>query len=223
MTRLRHLGAAAKPTNRRTISILLLAPVALAVTLGAAGCNQSPSSGTASTPSTTASTGTATPTGSTSPTPTASQAPLVEFSTDGAGPYILGKGLTELQANPGLDEVGPDSACPGNMTARGKGSWRDVVLHFRPDGKLYLVENRSQAIPTPSGAFLGTPLADLKTIYSGLVTQELTRGTNSAFYVQTLGGRAVLFVLNANKVVDLMYAGDGMYLRNTFEGSGNFC
>ena len=109
------------------------------------------------------------------------------------------------------------------MTARGEGVWHDVVLHFRPDGRLYLLENRSQAIPTPSGAYLGTTLDDLKRIYQGLVTQELTRGTTSAFFVQTLGGRGILFQLNANKQVDIMYAGDGTFLRSTFTVSGNFC
>lgn len=210
--------------QRRIIAITLLAPVALAVTLGAAGCNLTSSSDP--TP-----TSTATATGSDDPTetptatatPTTSATPLIEFTTDGAGPYTLNSTLTQLQANPGLDQVTPNSDCPGNMTARGSGVWRDVVLHFRADGRLYLAENRSIAIPTPSGAYLGTSLDDLKTIYGGLVTEELTRGDVSAFYVQTLGGRGVLFELNANKQVDVMYAGDGMYLRNTFSVSGEFC
>jgi hypothetical protein len=208
--------------------ISLLAPVALAVTLGAAGCNLLPSSGPSETTSPDATaTGSAdpsaSPTVSGSATPSASATPLIEFTTDGAGPYQLNKGLTELQANPGLEQVTPDSACPGNMTARGASVWRDVVLHFRPDGRLYLVENRSQAIPTPSGAYLGTALNDLKTIYSGLVTQELSRGAESAFFVQTLGGRGILFLLNANKQVDIMYAGDGTFLRSAFSVNGNFC
>jgi hypothetical protein len=213
---------------RRTKVISLLTPVALAVLLGAAGCNLLPSSEPSETSTTTASpTGSvdpsATPTEGGSATPTGSPTPLLEFTTDGAGPYQLNKGLTELQANPGLDQVTPDSACPGNMTARGTGAWRDVVLHFRPDGRLYMLENRSQAIPTPSGAYLGTTLDDLKTIYGGLVTQELTRGSTSAYFVQTLGGRGILFLLNANKQVDIMYAGDGTFLRSSFTVSGDFC
>jgi hypothetical protein len=227
--RLRPSGALAGMKRlRRTFVITLLAPVALAVTLGAAGCNllgsDSPDPDPTGTASATGSADpSASPTVSGSATPTGSATPLVEFTTDGAGPYQLNKGLTELQANPGLEQVTPNSACPGNMTARGSGVWRDVVLHFRPDGRLYLLENRSQAIPTPSGAYLGTTLADLKTIYTGLVTQELTRGSTAAFFVQTLGGRGILFQLNANKQVDIMYAGDGTFLRSTFTVSGNFC
>lgn len=220
MTRLR---VASEPRVKQRIVIPLLAPVALAVVFGLAGCNLSSSpSDNETTPAPTA-TDTGEPSATATPTPTATPTMLFEFTTDGAGPYLLGKGLTELQTNPGLDQVTPDSECPGNMTARGGGVWRDVVLHFRPDGRLYLVENRSQALPTPSGAYLGTPLEDLKTIYSGLVTEELTRGTASAFFVQTFGGRGILFVLNANEQVDVMYAADGPYLRNTFSISGEFC
>lgn len=207
--------------------ISLLAPMSLAVILGASGCNLLSGSEPGDTPTTPAVTDSAdpnvSPTADGTATPTTSAPALIEFTTDGAGPYQLNKGMTELQANPGLDQVTPSSTCPGNMTARGTGVWRDVVLHFRPDGRLYLLENRSQAIPTPSGAYLGTSLDDLKTIYSGLVTQELTRGTTSAFYVQTLGGRAILFQLNANNEVDIMYAGDATLLRSSFVVSGNFC
>lgn len=210
----------------RTKVTILLAPVSLAMILGAAGCNLLSGSEPGETTTTPAVTDSAdpssSPTADASATPTSSATTLIEFTTDGAGPYQLNRGLTELQANPGLDQVTPDSACPGNTTARGTGVWRDVVLHFRPDGRLYLLENRSQAIPTPSGAYLGTSLEDLKTIYSGLVTQELTRGTTSAFYVQTFGGRAILFQLNANDQVDIMYAGDATLVRSGFT-DGNFC
>jgi hypothetical protein len=109
------------------------------------------------------------------------------------------------------------------MIGRGTGPWRDVVLHFRPDGRLYLTENRSLALPTPSGAYLGTPLEDLKTIYAGVVNEELSRGSTQAFYVQTFGGRGILFVLNQNKQVDVMYAGDGPWMRNTFTISDHLC
>jgi CCR4-NOT transcriptional regulation complex, NOT5 subunit len=212
-----------RPTlNQRTIS--LLAFLALAVVIpAAAAC--SPSTNPSDDPTTPAATdtGTAEPTESASPTPTTTPTTLFEFTTDGAGPYQLGKGLNELQSNPGLEQVTPDANCPGNMTARGTGIWRDVVLHFRPDGRLYLAENRSLALPTPSGAYLGTTLEDLKKIYSGLVTEELKRGSIEAFYVQTFGGRGILFVLNSNKQVDVMYAADGPWLRNTFSTSDKLC
>jgi hypothetical protein len=211
-------------TRRSTLNqriVPLLVSVALAVV--AAGC--SPSTNPSGDPTTPAPTETDTgdPGATATPTPTTTPTMLFEFTTDGAGPYRLGLGLTELQSNPGLDQVTPDPDCPGNMTARGAGVWRDVVLHFRPDGRLYLAENRSLALPTPSGAYLGTPLEDLKTIYSGLVTEELTRGSAEAFYVQTFGGRGILFVLNPNKQVDVMYAADGPWLRNTFSISDKLC
>lgn len=211
-------------TRRSTLSQRVVRPLfaslALAVVVAVAGCNRSASP--AEDPSTAAPT-TDEPAATASATPTPTPTILFEFTTDGAGPYLLGKGLTELQSDPGLEQVGPDPDCPGNMTARGTGSWRDVVLHFRPDGRLYLTENRSQALPTPSGAYLGTPLEDLKTIYSGLVTEEITRGDAEAFYVQTFGGRGILFELNANKQVDVMYAADGPWLRNTYAISDKLC
>ena len=48
------------------------------------------------------------------PAPTASAAALIEFSTDGAGPYQLGLTLTQLQAKPGLEEVTTGGVCPNN-------------------------------------------------------------------------------------------------------------
>ena len=217
------------PFSRRFF-VPLLVPVALA-TLLAAGCGkQQPGQGQGVSPTGSASptsSGTAKPSGSA----TTSAPPLLLFQTDGAGPYILGKTLTQLQATPGLDDVTPNPNCPGNTTARGKGDWSGIHLNFRPDGKLYLVVNKSQDIPTPSGAALGTNLTapnqfspkGLKDIYAGLVTYDLTRGGATAFLVQTLGGGGILFELNANKDVDAMYAGDAMYLRNTFQVSGTFC
>jgi len=83
--------------------------------------------------------------------------------------------------------------------------------------------NRSDQIPTPSGAWLGTTLTELKTIYGGLVTQELTRGTTSAFLVQTLSGGGILFDLDATKKVQSMTAGDAAFLRTSFTGGTDFC
>jgi len=172
-----------------------------------------------------------TPTGgsaSTSAKASASATPsagtLVEFSTDGAGPYLLGSMLAQLQIKPGVDEITVGSpGCPKNTFARGTGVWRDVRLSFREDGKLYLVLNRSEAIPTPSGAYLGTTLADLKKIYAGIQTQELTRGTSSAFLVQTLGGGGILFDLDPAKKVTSMAAADAGYLRSTYTAGTEYC
>ena len=179
-----------------------------------------PSTGGPSTP--------ATGSGSTSAKPSASATPtagtLVEFSTDGAGPYLLGMTLAQLQIKPGVDEITVgNAACPKNTFARGTGVYRDVRLSFREDGKLYLVLNRSEAIPTPSGAYLGTTLADLKKIYANIQTQELTRGANSAFLVQTLGGGGILFDLDPAKKVVSMAAADAGYLRSTYTAGTDFC
>jgi hypothetical protein len=157
----------------------------------------------------------------------------VNFTVDGAGPYQLGRTITQLTATPGLAQVGPNADCPGNQVARGTGVWGQVEMHFRPNGQLYLLVNRDQEIPTPSGAFLGTHLTNanqfspkgLKDIYTGpgLVTEELTRGSAKAFHVQPPGGRALLFELNANDEVNAMYAGEGAFLKSSFTGSGDFC
>ena len=194
----------------------------IATALGAAGCS-SPGSTTppASTGTSPATNGTNTT--SARPSTSASAGVLIEFSTDGAGPYQLGLTLTQLQAKPGLEEVTTGGVCPNNTMARGVGVWRDVRMSFRQDGRLYMVVNRSDQIPTPSGAWLGTTLVDLKQIYGGLVNQELTRGTNSAFLVQTLSGDGILFELDAAKKVMSMSAGDAAFLRTSFNGGTNFC
>jgi hypothetical protein len=69
--------------------------------------------------------------------------------------------LADLQGAGQLDEVGAAAGCPGNTTARGTGTWEGIRLSFRPDGALYLAVNRSPSIPMPSGAWLGTTLAEL--------------------------------------------------------------
>jgi hypothetical protein len=195
-----------------------------ATALGAAGCSSPaptpPPVASGTTPTTN---GTSTASASPSASPTTSAQALIEFSTDGAGPYLLGLTLTQLKAKPGLDEITTGGVCPNNTVARGVGVWRDVRMSFRQDGRLYLVLNRSDQIPTPSGAWLGTTLTELKTIYGGLVNQELTHGTTSAFLVQTLDGGGILFELDATKKVQSMMAGDAAFLRTSFNGGTNFC
>ncbi len=216
----------------------LLAPIAVAVALGATGCGLTGGGDPDTTPGPTAD---ASPSGSVDPSasssasasPSASPTQLVNFTVDGAGPYQLGRTLTQLTATPGLSQVSANADCPGNQVARGTGVWGQVDLHFRPNGQLYLLVNRDQEIPTPSGAFLGTNLSGanqfspkgLKEIYTGagLVTEELSRGSAKAFLVQPPGGRALLFELNANSEVNAMYAGEGSFLRASFIGSGKFC
>lgn len=113
--------------------------------------------------------------------------------------------------------------CVGNTTARGTGVWRDVRLSFRKDGQLYLAVNKSPSIPTPSGAWLGTSLAELKSIYKGVAGQELTRGAHSAYLVTTLSGRGILFDLDASKRVVSMAAGDAAYLKSSYLRGTGFC
>jgi len=211
----------------------VLAPVVIAVTaFGLAACNKGgPSTSPTSPGSVTASPDVSDDPGPTgNPTPSTSAPQLIEFRTDGAGPYLLGATLTQLQeGQPGLDDVRPLDGCPGNTTARGVGTWRDVQLSFRADGRLYLLVNRSLSIPTPSGAYLGTTLTDrnglkgLKTIYAGLVTYELPQGNPTAFLVQTLAGGGILFELNENEEVTAMYAAQANYLRNTYTPGAPLC
>jgi len=210
----------------------LLAPVLFAaVALGLAACNKSspPPSNAAATPTVTTSGGTAT---STTPATTTSPPQLVEFTTDGPGPYALGRTLPQLQQGaPGVDDVGPFADCPGYTKARGTGVWHDVELFFKADGRFYLAINRSLSIPTPSGAYLGTTLADkgsqkgLRSIYAGVTTKfELPNSSNpSAFLVQTLDGGGILFELNEGDEVTAMYAGEAPYLRTTYLAGGPWC
>jgi len=194
----------------------------LVTLLATAGCSSkdpvaAPPPSAAPAGSTTASSGPA------SPTPSASAGAAVEFTVDGAGPYQLGTTLSTLQATSSVEEVAPNAGCPGNTSARGTGVWRDVRLSFRKDGQLYLAVNRSASIPTPSGAWLGTPLAQLKTIYMGVAGDDLTRGANSAFLVTTISGRGILFDLDPGKKVMSMVAGESSYLRTSYLGGTDFC
>ena len=159
----------------------------------------------------------AAPSGSSTPT-------VVEFTVDGAGPYQIGDTLTDLQATPGLTNVtaGPQT-CPTNTTAKGTGVWKDLDLSFRQDGTLYLAVNRSPAIPTPSGAWLGTTLVQLKKIYAKVQTEQLSAGTAKAFLVITLSGRGILFDLNAQGTVISMAAADANYLRTSYQKGKDFC
>ncbi|HEY3007514.1 MAG TPA: hypothetical protein VGJ63_05540 [Micromonosporaceae bacterium] len=198
--------------------------LAAAVLLAAAGCGAGEPTATPS-----AATSSAAPTGSTSApapasaTPTGSAPAVLEFTVDGAGPYRLGAMLADLQAAGQLDEVATAAACPGNTTARGTGTWEGIRLSFHSDGELYLAVNRSPSIPTPSGAWLGTTLAQLKSIYKGIPGQDLKRGTANAHLVTTMSGRGILFELDSGKKVVSMAAAQAGYLKSSFVGGTGFC
>jgi hypothetical protein len=201
----------------------LIGMVALVtVTITASGCGSDDPGAPPAAQSRAPSAGSASPGGTGSASPTASPTPdVVEFTVDGAGPYLLGATLDELRSI--LDEVGPGVApCTQNTTARGTGTWKDVHLSFRPDGALYLMTNRSPSIPTPSGAWLGTSLAELKKIYVNVSGQDLAKGSHRGFLVTTLSGRRILFELDARMTVAAMYASDASYLRDAFT-AGAFC
>jgi hypothetical protein len=162
--------------------------------------------------------------GSPSPGGPSSPSDVKEFSVDGAGPYQIGSKLTDLQATAGLDNVTAGGAsCPQDTTAQGTGEWAGVQLSFGTDGVLYVAVNKSTTIPTPSGAWLGTPVAQLKTIYVGIQTEALTAGTRKGFLVTTLSGGGILFDLNAQGLVQSMAAGDATYLKTSFQAGTNFC
>jgi hypothetical protein len=198
--------------------------LALVAVLTATGCGSEkpaaapPATAAASTPASGSASSPA------SATPSASPANLIEFTVDGGGPYQLGATLASLQAAGSLDEVtAGGAACPENTTARGKDVWKDVRLSFRKDGKLYLLVNKSASIPTPSGAWLGTTLADLKKIYAGVTGEDLTRATGTAFLITTLSGGGLLFDLDANKKVISMAVGDAASLKSSYTASTEFC
>jgi hypothetical protein len=202
----------------KRIGVIAAAGLAAALFLG--GCGSDPPA--TGQPPTTA--GSPQPSGSAAATPTPSASALIEFTVDGAGPYELGETLTALQSGAGLEEVtASKDVCPGNTTARGTGVWRDVHLSFRNDGELYMLVNRSPNIPTPSGAWLGTSLAELKTIYAAVRGQELRNGPATAYLVTTLSGRGILFDLGQDNKVVAMVASEADYLRNSYQGGTDFC
>jgi hypothetical protein len=204
------------------LAITLLATPALLV--GLAGCGGGDKPTTSAPPTAGAPTSGATPaTGSVSPGPTGSAAAVAEFTVDGAGPYELGTTLAALQSANLLSSVATGGTCPQNTTARGTGTWADLELSFHPDGALYLAVNKSPAVPTPSGAWVGTSLDDLKKIYKGLVTREVSHGADAGFVVRTNTGRGILFSLDISKSVVSMTAGDGNYLITTFQSGEQFC
>jgi hypothetical protein len=193
----------------------------VAILLLATGCaKKSPASAPPPAPTTTA----ASPSASGSATPTTSPEVVDEFTVDGAGPYKIGVTLASLQATNSLAEVKTGGeTCPQNTTAKGTGDWSGIQLAFRPDGTLYMAINRSPSIPTPSGAWVGTTLAQLKKIYAGVPTEEMSQGTRKAFLVTTISGRGILFDLGENQQVMAMIAGDAAYLRSSFKGGTDFC
>jgi hypothetical protein len=191
--------------------------------LGVAGCGAKQP--TAAPPTTTkpSASGGASPSGSASATPSGTPTTLIEFTVDGAGPYQLGATLSALQTAKSIEGVAAGTTCPDTTTAHGTGTWRDIQLSFRKDGTLYLAVNRSASIPTPSGAWLGSTVAQLKAIYVGVTGEELTKAPTSAFLVTTLTGRGILFDLDANKKVTAMTAGDAAFLKSSYVGGTNFC
>ena len=155
--------------------------------------------------------------------PTSSPTPANEFTVDGAGPYLIGAKLADLQGQDLLADVATGSeTCPQNTTAKGTGTWADLQMSFRPDGKLYLVVNRSKTIPTPSGAWVGMTLAAIQSIY-GTIGQQLDGGGGVAYLVNTDSGRGMLFDFDQNKKVITMIAGDSAYLKSSYLGGTDFC
>lgn len=189
-----------------------------------AGCKEDPHAGAA--PSIASSPGVSShgsPGSEVSAHPSASRMPI-EFTVDGAGPYQLGAALSALQSGPGLDNVkSGGQPCPDNTTAQGKGVWQDIEVQFHKDGTLYLAINRSSNIPTPSGAWVGSTLTELKTVYAKIPGQEIKKGNTSAYLVPTTSGRAVLFQLDAGQKVTAMMAGEAAFLKSNFTGGSNFC
>jgi len=205
----------------KRLSVLVLTLIAVPVLLAGCGGDKP----TTSAPPTAGAPTTGAPaSGTVSPGPTASGTPVPEFTVDGAGPYELGAALTALQAANLLSDVATGSgACPQNTTAHGTGAWADLELSFHPDGTLYLVVNKSPSVPTPSGAWVGTSLADLKKIYKGISNREVSHGGDNGFVVSTTTGRGILFVLDTSKSVVSMVAGEGIYLITTFQTGKEFC
>ena len=160
------------------------------------------------------------------PSTSASGAPAApnHFTVDGTGVYQIGAVLADLQTAGQLADVKTGAeTCAQNTTAKGTGAWSDVRVSARPDGKIYLVVNRSATIPTPSGAWVGNTLAALQSIY-GSIGEELTQGGSTAYLVKTTSGRGILFDLDpGSKKVISMIAGDATYLKTSYLGGTDYC
>ncbi len=195
--------------------------VAAALIVGSAACNKKDPVVSPPATATALPTGSAEPSGQASVAPSASAA-FIHFTVEGAGPYLIGATLDALK--PELDEVKTGGeTCAANTTARGKGTWKDIRMSFRPDGKIYIVINRSTTIPTPSGAWVGMTLAAVSSIY-GPIGQEIKQGAHTAYLVTTDSGRGMLFDLDpANGKVIAMIAGDANYLKTSFLGGTDYC
>jgi hypothetical protein len=205
----------------KRLAVLAIAVLALGgCGLFGKGGDKSPTSTETSNPPT----GAASTPASGSPSATASPANVLEFTVDGIGKYQIGANLADLKVDPGVveDQTG-QPPCPTNTTARGAGTLHDIVLSFKPTGDLYLVTNVSTGIPTPSGAYLGTPLVQLKAIYAGVSGTELTAGSSKAFLVTTVSGRGILFYLDSGGTITKMVAGDAAYLKINFQQATKFC
>ena len=199
------------------------AVIAVVSLLVLAGCSKTPATVTPPSSATSGSLGDggSTPSASASPSPTVNPADIVEFSVDGAGPYQIGDKISDLQSQ--LTNAGADPNCPNNQTAQGTGTWSDVHLFFHQDGTLFALTNSSTAIPTPSGAYLGTSLTQLKTIYARTTNELLNHGANNAFLVITSSGRAIRFDLTPVQTVVLMTSGDVVLLRSAFVNGTPLC
>jgi hypothetical protein len=170
----------------------------------------------------------ATPSGTAGATATGGATPTEDdlaFTVDGVGPYQLGVTLDSLEEVGLLDEIGTGGeTCAANTRARGTDVFTDVRMSFRPDGLLYLVTNRSEAIATPSGATLGSTMAELNTIYASATHEELGDGFYAAFLVRAgAAGRGILFDLGTDDEVFTMTAGDANYLRDSYVNGTDFC
>jgi predicted small lipoprotein YifL len=198
--------------------------IVVGVLAALAGCGRS------GTPPSTPKTQGATPTVTVASTPTTgasattTPSPEENFSVDGVGPYVLGASLATLQGSGTLANVRTGAeVCPQNTYAQGTGDWSGVGLAFRPDGRLYMLTNRSASLPTPSGAYIGTSLAELKKIYAQVSTQELHQGDRMAFLVTTLSSRGILFDLDPSQRVLSMSAADAQFLKTSFTTGTDFC
>jgi hypothetical protein len=143
------------------------------------------------------------------------------LSVDGIGPFRLGAGATldQLQAASQVTSVGDGGeACPQHYGAQGTGQWAGVRLWFRPDRTLEFVIVRETAIRTPSGARVGSTLAELQRIY-GSRGEVLMNGNAKAYIVRVASsGRAIFFELDlANAKVIAMFAGGSDRLAQRFQ------
>ncbi len=160
-----------------------------------------------------------------SPTPIAPPS-LAAFTFDGVGPYQIGGDFDALKLHGLLADVVQGSQVCGDQyqSAHGVQPYQDIWISAKGGmSQIYVVVNGSTALATPSGAKVGSTLAQLKSLY-GSAGEELNYRTRAGYLVKSPSGNGLLFDLDVNsKKVNDVVAGKAAYLKESFLFESDYC